>query len=45
MKRRTNIQPAWLVPPGLPKDGANQIDLSLQEGSSSKIVFLGRAIP
>ena len=36
---------AWLVPPGLPKDGANQIELSLQEGSSAKIVFLDLAMP
>jgi len=36
---------AWLVPPGLPKDGANQIELTLHEGSSSKIVFLDLAMP
>ena len=36
---------AWLVPPELPKDGANQIELSLQEGNSSKIVFLDLAMP
>ena len=36
---------AWLVPPGLPRDGANQIELSLQEGSPGKIVFLDLAMP
>ncbi|MBI5684978.1 MAG: hypothetical protein HZC54_07845 [Verrucomicrobia bacterium] len=36
---------AWLMPPGLPKDGANQIELSLQEGSPAKIVFLDLAMP
>jgi hypothetical protein len=36
---------AWLMPPGLPKGGTNQLDLSLQEGNSAKIVFFDLAMP
>lgn len=36
---------AWLVAPCLPKDGANQIELTLQEGSPAQTVFLDLAMP
>lgn len=36
---------AWLVPPGLPKDGANEVELTLLEGSTARIVFLDLAMP
>jgi hypothetical protein len=33
------------VPPGLSKDGANWIEVTLQEGSPAKVVFLDLAMP
>lgn len=36
---------AWIVPAGLPKDGANQVEVTLREGNASKVVFLDVALP
>ena len=36
---------AWIVPPDLPKDGVNRIELTLRNGAPGKIVFLDLAMP
>lgn len=36
---------AWIVPADLPKDGANQVEVTLREGNASKVVFLDVALP
>ncbi len=36
---------AWIVPPSLPKDGINRIELSLREGNPTTMVFLDLGMP
>ncbi|MCX6907450.1 MAG: hypothetical protein NTY01_05350 [Verrucomicrobia bacterium] len=35
----------WFAPPSLPKDGVNQIELTLREGDPATIVFLDLSTP
>jgi hypothetical protein len=36
---------AWILPPSLPKDGINQLEVILREGSPATLVFLDVGMP
>lgn len=36
---------AWIVPKELPKDGLNQVEVTLRDGSAATVVFLDLAMP
>lgn len=36
---------AWIVPPAMPQDGSNQIEVTLERGSDATLVFLDLAMP